>query len=121
MNLILYFRTLDSDNNGFLDFKEFLLAMDLVAARLVILDNIQENICHRLGRLRKNCCGVSSYLTQTVLVSLTGRRWGTSWSLSTTCWTPSTPSPRMTPGSGPTPSSPRSMSTMMESLTEKSF
>ena len=26
-------RTLDSDNNGYLDFTEFLLAMDLVAAR----------------------------------------------------------------------------------------
>ena len=28
------FRTLDTDNNGYLDFTEFLLAMDLVAARL---------------------------------------------------------------------------------------
>ena len=27
------FRTLDTDNNGYLDFTEFLLAMDLVAAR----------------------------------------------------------------------------------------
>lgn len=26
-------RTLDADNNGYLDFTEFLLAMDLVAAR----------------------------------------------------------------------------------------
>ena len=28
-------RTLDADNNGFLDFTEFLLSMDLVAARSV--------------------------------------------------------------------------------------
>merc|ERR1712013_61012 len=28
-----FFRTLDTDNNGYLDFTEFLLAMDLVAAR----------------------------------------------------------------------------------------
>ena len=28
-----YLRTLDTDNNGYLDFTEFLLAMDLVAAR----------------------------------------------------------------------------------------
>ena len=27
------YRTLDADNNGFLDFTEFLLSMDLVAAR----------------------------------------------------------------------------------------
>lgn len=29
----LVFNTLDSDNNGYLDFKEFMLAVDLVAAR----------------------------------------------------------------------------------------
>ena len=29
----LFCRTLDTDNNGFLDFREFLLAVDLVAAR----------------------------------------------------------------------------------------
>ena len=30
------FRTLDTDNNGYLDFTEFLLAMDLVAARWIL-------------------------------------------------------------------------------------
>ena len=32
-NSLLFDRTLDTDNNGYLDFREFLMAIDLIAAK----------------------------------------------------------------------------------------
>ena len=50
MHAKTYLRTLDTDNNGYLDFTEFLLAMDLVAARFEHLMMMVKKINFKTNR-----------------------------------------------------------------------
>ena len=69
-------RVLDDDRSGYLGFKEFLQAIDLMGARwgsLLIL-----NIATiKIGLLTTNCGGLSRCTTRTTRGRWTSRRWRT--------------------------------------------